>query len=80
MRGWNIAAPTSQEPPSQRQIVKLNVNQAHEDYINVLESNKATGELYSGSKDGVVKVWRMVHEKEKDEADYFESLRLKQVG
>lgn len=32
---------------------------AHNDWINTLETDKDRQELYSGSKDGVVKIWKM---------------------
>ena len=33
--------------------------QAHSDWINTLETDSDHKEMYSGSKDGVVKVWKM---------------------
>jgi WD40 repeat protein len=37
--------------------------QAHSDWVNALETDKQKKELYSCSKDGVVKVWRMKQKK-----------------
>ena len=36
---------------------------AHTDYINTLETDSDQRELYSGSKDGIVKVWKMKNKK-----------------
>ena len=33
--------------------------QAHSDYINSLETDHEHKEMYSGGKDGVVKVWKI---------------------
>jgi hypothetical protein len=33
--------------------------QAHNDWINTLETDHDHREMYSGSKDGIVKVWKM---------------------
>lgn len=36
---------------------------AHSDWINTLETDIDQKELYSGSKDGIVKVWKIKHKK-----------------
>ncbi len=33
------------------------MEEAHQDWINCLETTSDRKELYSGSKDGIVKVW-----------------------
>ncbi len=33
--------------------------QAHSDWINAMETDYEKKEMYSGGKDGVVKVWRI---------------------
>ena len=37
--------------------------QAHSDWINTLETDCDNTELYSGCKDGIVKVWRVKNKK-----------------
>jgi WD40 repeat protein len=39
------------------------VMQAHSDWINILETDCDRSELYSGGKDGVVKVWKIKNKK-----------------
>ena len=56
---------------TQKEIRHLNniaVAGAHSDHINVLESSYNGTELYSGSKDGTVKIWNLV-EMPRDLAD-----------
>lgn len=43
----------------------LQVDVAHNDWINTLETDYDHKELYSGSKDGIIKVWRMKNQKMK---------------
>ena len=38
-----------------------NVQDAHNDHINTLETDADHNHLYSGSKDGIVKVWSMTN-------------------
>ena len=38
---------------------------AHSDWINTLETDTLQKELYSGSKDGIVKVWKIKNKKMK---------------
>jgi len=45
----------------------MNVNNAHQDHINVLESSYDKMELYSGSKDGIVSVWNVVDVKNEED-------------
>lgn len=42
-----------------QKMTHLQVEQAHNDFVNVLETDADQKEMYSGSKDGTVKVWRM---------------------
>ncbi len=42
-----------------QRFAHLSVEVAHSDQINTLETDHAAKEMYSGSKDGIVKVWRM---------------------
>ena len=37
--------------------------QAHSDWINALETDSEKKEMYSGGKDGVVKVWKIKNKK-----------------
>ena len=37
--------------------------QAHSDWINTLETDIDNKELYSGGKDGIVKVWKIRNKK-----------------
>lgn len=39
------------------------MEEAHNDWINCLETSAETRELYSGSKDGAVKVWAMKNDR-----------------
>lgn len=42
-----------------QRLSQVQVEQAHNDFVNVLETDQDQKEMYSGCKDGTVKVWRM---------------------
>ena len=39
-------------------VEQSNILSAHNDHINVLETDESQQYLYSGSRDGIVKVWQ----------------------
>ena len=78
LKGW--AAFEDPHSSSNPNISSLNVTQAHEDQIRVIQSSKGSSNLlYSGSKDGVVKVWKLNSDFQ-EEANLFKSANLAQVG
>lgn len=54
LRCWDFSNPTNKYS---------DVMQAHSDWINTLATDYDKKELYSGSKDGIVKVWKIKNKK-----------------